>query len=285
MKIRVEWTTPEDNFSKTFTTYQKALDFYTGIRDGDVFWSTIEMWRLDTDEPELLAVEEKSNHEIMKQMNQEEDLSLREEFSDDIEKFINDIYELRRESIANEGEYGLGNLVFKEFRNRGYLDYLKDLRKEEKGKELSLEGLEEELDTSKYNTLEALNILAKSVDDNGTYSIDKDGNLTKEELTSGYQVSFFRPEITNKDIKSVLSVINNKLGQAYLGRWDSPEISYCLTDKTLALKIAELFNQEAIWDNSKTKDENYKGDYNSNYDANAKVDYEKAVKDLKSLLN
>lgn len=142
MKIRVEWTTPEDNFSKTFTTYQKALDFYTSIRDGDVFWSTIEMWRLDTDEPELLAVEEKSNHEIMKQMNQEEDLSLREEFSDDIEKFINDIYELRRESIANEGEYGLGNLVFKEFRNRGYLDYLKDLRKEEKGKELSLEHLD-----------------------------------------------------------------------------------------------------------------------------------------------
>lgn len=63
--------------------------------------------------------------------------------SDDIKQFITDLYALRKESIAKDGEYGLGNLVFKEFRNRGYLDNLKDQRKVEKGKELSLETLEE----------------------------------------------------------------------------------------------------------------------------------------------
>ena len=46
--------------------------------------------------------------------------------SKDIEKFINDLYDLRKSSIEKDGEYGLGNLVFKEFRNLGYLSNLKN---------------------------------------------------------------------------------------------------------------------------------------------------------------
>ena len=61
--------------------------------------------------------------------------------SDDVTEFIEDLYCLRRKSIAEDGEYGLGNLVFKEFRNRGYLDRLRELRNELKSRELSLEGL------------------------------------------------------------------------------------------------------------------------------------------------
>lgn len=59
--------------------------------------------------------------------------------SEKINNFIEDLYDLRKESIDNEGEYGLGNLVFKEFRNLGYLDNLKELKNQEKSKELSLE--------------------------------------------------------------------------------------------------------------------------------------------------
>lgn len=61
--------------------------------------------------------------------------------SDDVTEFIEDLYDLRRKSIAKEGEYGLGNLVFKEFRGRGYLDRLRELRNELKSRELSLEGM------------------------------------------------------------------------------------------------------------------------------------------------
>ena len=61
--------------------------------------------------------------------------------SEDVNDFIEDIYDLRKTSIATEGEYGLGNLTFKEFRNLGYLDNLKELKNELKSKELSLEGL------------------------------------------------------------------------------------------------------------------------------------------------
>lgn len=63
--------------------------------------------------------------------------------SEEINDFIEDLYDLRKESIAKDGEYGLGNLVFKEMRNLGYLDNLKELKNKIKSKELSLEHLEE----------------------------------------------------------------------------------------------------------------------------------------------
>ena len=55
----------------------------------------------------------------------------------EIETLIADIYEQRRMGIA-VSEYDQKNLLFKEFRNRGYLDNLKDLKCELKSKELSL---------------------------------------------------------------------------------------------------------------------------------------------------
>ena len=70
--------------------------------------------------------------------------ALEEEFDEDskiqeIEDFIEDIYDLRKTSIAKEGEYGIGNLVFKECRNLGYLDNLKKLKNVLKSRKLSLE--------------------------------------------------------------------------------------------------------------------------------------------------
>lgn len=57
----------------------------------------------------------------------------------DIVMFIDNLYKDRQEGIASEDkEYSKGNLVFKEFRNSGYLDNLKQLRDEIQGKELSL---------------------------------------------------------------------------------------------------------------------------------------------------
>lgn len=69
------------------------------------------------------------------------DLLDKESNKEEIDNLIEDIYNLRKESIANEGEYGIGNLIFKEFRNLGYLDNLKELKRKEVSKELSLEGL------------------------------------------------------------------------------------------------------------------------------------------------
>ena len=64
---------------------------------------------------------------------------------ENIEKYIEDIYEIRKAGIARS-EYDLDNLTFKEIRGLGYLDQLKDLRNELRSKELSLESLQERLD-------------------------------------------------------------------------------------------------------------------------------------------
>ena len=46
----------------------------------------------------------------------------------EIEKYITEIYKLRHAGLAEGGEYSVGNLVFKEIRNKGYLDELKELK-------------------------------------------------------------------------------------------------------------------------------------------------------------
>ena len=98
--------------------------------------------------------EETSEKEILTESNEDK--------SELISNFIEDLYDLRKDSIATEGEYGIGNLVFKEFRNLGYLDNLKDLKNEERSKELSLENLKEDIDDdmqrSVYNTIQRQNI-------------------------------------------------------------------------------------------------------------------------------
>ena len=57
---------------------------------------------------------------------------------DAIDKFINELYELRINSIKEDGEFGTGNLAFKEIRRAGILDEMKDFKSELEAEELSL---------------------------------------------------------------------------------------------------------------------------------------------------
>lgn len=61
-------------------------------------------------------------------------------------QLVDDLYLLRRNSLAKDGEYGVGNLIFKEFRNQGWLDNLKKLGNEYKSEKLTLEKLHESLE-------------------------------------------------------------------------------------------------------------------------------------------
>lgn len=58
---------------------------------------------------------------------------------DEIQQFIDDLYILRKLSLSTSGEFGEGNLVFKEFRSQGLLDDLKDRLGEIEDSELTLE--------------------------------------------------------------------------------------------------------------------------------------------------
>lgn len=59
----------------------------------------------------------------------------------DAETLLDDLYILRKISLATEGEFGEGNLIFKQFRNEGWLDALKDMKYAYRSKELTLEGI------------------------------------------------------------------------------------------------------------------------------------------------
>lgn len=69
------------------------------------------------------------------------------------QSLVNELYLLRKQSLATEGEYGQGNLIFKEFRNNAYLDKLKEIAAGDKSKELSLESRKLKGDVSMKNTL------------------------------------------------------------------------------------------------------------------------------------
>jgi len=61
--------------------------------------------------------------------------------SEAITNVINDLYMLRKNSLDTEGEYGAGNLTFKEIRNLGLLDTAKEAYKKFRSKELTIEHL------------------------------------------------------------------------------------------------------------------------------------------------
>lgn len=67
---------------------------------------------------------------------------------DAIDSFLDEIYIARQDGLNTDGEYATNNLVFKELRNKGYFDKLKDIKNQLISKELSVK------DTDKKETHE-----------------------------------------------------------------------------------------------------------------------------------
>lgn len=60
-------------------------------------------------------------------------------------ELIHFLSEVRKDSLAKSGEFGIGNLLFKKLRADGYLDLLRTIYYDMESKELSLEGVENEI--------------------------------------------------------------------------------------------------------------------------------------------
>lgn len=103
----------------------------------------------------------------------------------EVQDYINNLYNLRRTSIMVDGEYGKGNLVFKEIRNEGLLDALKQKQYELSSKELSLESLKENL---------VVNF------ENNTYNINE-GKMTPRKLTE--DTTFHQTPAFIKTVKKI----------------------------------------------------------------------------------
>lgn len=102
-------------------------------------------------------------------------------------KMLEDIYEKLRKKGISKGEYSIENLAFKELRNKGYLDQLKDFRNELVSKRLSLE---EKLD--RHARIDVYNQLARAA---GTQPIIQDNGM------------FFIYNLKSSDVNNILSNI------------------------------------------------------------------------------
>lgn len=69
-----------------------------------------------------------------------------------IKTMINKLHLMRQDSLAVNGEFGKGNLIFKQIRNDGLLDGLKNKLKEVRSDELSIESVNESLGENKMST-------------------------------------------------------------------------------------------------------------------------------------
>lgn len=63
------------------------------------------------------------------------------ESKEEINAFIDNLYLIRKAGLTKDGELGEGNLIFKQLRNEGVLDDLKDKLIKLEDQELTLEGL------------------------------------------------------------------------------------------------------------------------------------------------
>lgn len=57
-----------------------------------------------------------------------------------VQRLLNNLYLMRKNSIAKDGEYGKGNQIFKELRNLGLISELKDAKRKFISKDLTLES-------------------------------------------------------------------------------------------------------------------------------------------------
>ena len=116
-----------------------------------------------------------------------------------IDDFINDVYKMRSDSIASDGEYGKGNLVFKELRNRGYLDKLRDLKVE--------------LETDEMSLTESKADIQKFIDKFGKDNYDK-FVMMKDRLKNNkvsVDIVYHVAHTSKEDMDKLLSDIDNKV--------------------------------------------------------------------------
>ncbi len=87
-------------------------------------------------------------------------------------KILEDIYEKLRKKGVAKGEYAIENLAFKELRNKGYLDQLKEYRNELTSKRLSLEEkFDRQARIDVYNQLARAAGTQPIIQDNGMFFI------------------------------------------------------------------------------------------------------------------
>ena len=173
-----------------------------------------------------------------------------------IENLWKKIRELRKDSLSKDGEFGMGNLLFKKLRNNHYLDKLRDKMYNAQSKELSLES-SEKLQEEELNDKRDYSEYLKDIK-NETEAKDTQDLLMNRSLVSyldGYRDK--NEKLKRKEENGVLneesyipkSILNNMLNGMYdngkpinISRWnlidlDGKSVCQIVFDKNSIYKI------------------------------------------------
>lgn len=88
----------------------------------------------------ITSVKNFDNSEALSKWQEKINQVLKDKDAKEIQGVINMLLLMRHNSIVVDGEFGKGNQLYKEIRNLGLIDKLKDALDKTKSKELSLEG-------------------------------------------------------------------------------------------------------------------------------------------------
>jgi predicted nucleotidyltransferase len=136
-------------------------------------------------------------------------------------KMLEDIYDKLRKKGISKGEYSIENLAFKELRNKGYLDQLKDFRNELVSKRLSLEEtLDKQTRVSIYNQLYSAAGTQPIIQDNGMFFIynlkASEVNRTLSNLRNlPFVIEAHANENGKYDFSNTLDLAMNKMPKKY----------------------------------------------------------------------
>lgn len=142
--VQALYNSERSNFNRTHNIKIKGIDVELYVEDVNSSVTSNGIYSVIDDiwikEPQIIKersvkIDKKELRDLVNSMKS----VLADGDSDDIKDCINMLYLMRKDSIAIDGEYGVGNLLFKEIRNRGLLSALKDKYNEMISDELTLE--------------------------------------------------------------------------------------------------------------------------------------------------
>ena len=136
-------------------------------------------------------------------------------------KLLEEIYDKLRKKGISKGEYSIENLAFKELRNKGYLDKLKDYRNKLLSKRLSLEErLDRQTRADIYNQLTKAAHTQPIIQDNGMFFIyNLKASEVDETLSAIRRLPFVIEAQANEsgkyDFSNTLELAMNKMPKKY----------------------------------------------------------------------
>lgn len=266
------------NFNKNYDFKIKGIDVELYVEDVHAGTASNGIYSLFNDEwikfPQKITVPNYDNDEeyialLSRWKSQAAALLDNAASAKQVQEYINNLYNLRRTSIMKDGEFGKGNLIFKELRNLGYLDNLKQKQYKLSSKELSLESIRESniidifrgIDRNLEKFDKGVDWWTVSEEDAYNYGPGMSDNPNQAEvLRAQLDLSKYKiPQIKDKDINSIYTNSNLlKLLGLDLLKKDKNEVVF-IDDKQNYITIKNDLNELQPFINDKLKKSGYDG--------------------------